>query len=60
MGGPLENKKFDVNQYGPFVTWRQPILRKWLFIQPELNYYNNREENRKHSLGAFLRLEAIF
>ena len=60
VGGPLENKKFDVNQYGPFITWRQPILRKWLFIQPELNYYNNREENRKHSLGAFLRLEAIF
>ncbi|HBO38626.1 MAG TPA: hypothetical protein DD638_08160, partial [Pasteurellaceae bacterium] len=60
VGGDLDNKKFDINQYGPFISWRQPIWRKWLFIQPELNYYNNREEDRKHTLGAFLRLEAIF
>lgn len=60
VSGPLNNKKFDINQYGPFISWRQPIFRKWVFIQPELNYYNNREEDRKHTLGIFLRLEAIF
>ena len=49
VGGGLDNKKFDINQYGPFISWRQPIWREWLFFQPELNYYNNREKDRKHT-----------
>lgn len=60
FGGEIEHKKVDLNYYGPFINWRQPILRQWLFIQPEVNFYNNRKEDRKHTLGAFLRLEAIF
>lgn len=60
VGGGLDNKKFDINQYGPFISWRQPIWREWLFFQPELNYYNNREKDRKHTIGAFMRIEAIF
>ncbi|WP_040976909.1 hypothetical protein [Necropsobacter massiliensis] len=60
VGGDLDDKKFDINQYGPFISWRQPIWRNWLFIQPELNYYNDRNQDRSHHLGAFLRVEAIF
>lgn len=60
VGGELEKKKFDLTHYGPFINWRQPIWRQWLFIQPELNYYNNEKLERKHTLGAFLRVEAIF
>ena len=60
VGGYLDNKKFDINQYGPFISWRQPIWRKWLFIQPELSYYNDRKKDRSHHVGAFLRLEAVF
>ncbi|PJG82030.1 hypothetical protein [Caviibacterium pharyngocola] len=60
IGGNVKNKRFDLNQYGPFITWRQPILRRWLFIQPELHYYNDKAQDRIHHLGAFLRLEAIF
>ncbi|VEI31524.1 outer membrane protein [Haemophilus parainfluenzae] len=60
IGGDLDHNKFDINQYGPFISWRQPIWRKWLFIQPELNYYNDRSQDRNHHLGAFVRLEAIF
>ena len=60
IGGDIENKKFPINQYGPFITWRQPILRQWFFIQPELNYYNDKKQGRSHHVGAFLRLEAIF
>ena len=60
IGGDIENKKFHINQYGPFITWRQPILRQWFFIQPELNYYNDKKQGRSHHVGAFLRLEAIF
>ncbi|MGY4675301.1 hypothetical protein ACWIVU_06815 [Ursidibacter arcticus] len=60
VGGYIEHKKAILNQYGPFITWRQPILRKWFFIQPEVHFYNNKKLERKHTLGAFLRLEAIF
>ncbi|MGQ0286314.1 hypothetical protein ACT2CV_03790 [Pasteurellaceae bacterium 22721_9_1] len=60
IGGDIGRKKFDVNHYGPFVNWRQPILREWVFIQPELTFYNDRKHDRKHHLGAFLRLEVIF
>lgn len=60
LGGNIKHKQPKLNYYGPFINWRQPILREWLFIQPELNYYNNKPQARKHALGAFLRVEAIF
>lgn len=58
--GKLNSDLHRVNSWGPFVSYRQPVLRKWFFIQPEINFYNNRDEDRKHNVGAFLRLEAIF
>lgn len=60
VGGELDSKKFDITHYGPFINYRQPILREWLFIQPELSFYNHKKLERKHHLGAFLRVEAIF
>ncbi|QLB12240.1 hypothetical protein EV697_10489 [Bisgaardia hudsonensis] len=58
--GKLTSHQFSIDRYGPFINWRQPIWRKWLFIQPEVNFYNNSELDRKHHIGAFFRLEAIF
>lgn len=60
VGGDVNSRKFEINHYGPFINWRQPIWRQWLFIQPEVNFYNDRKQNRKHAFGAFFRLEAIF
>lgn len=60
VGGYFEHKKPSLNSYGPFISYRQPIFRKWLFIQPEVNFYNDRDNARSHHLGAFLRLEAIY
>lgn len=60
IGGDIQHKRFKLIHYGPFITYRQPILREWLFIQPELSFYNNKRLDRSHHLGAFLRLEAIF
>lgn len=60
FGGEIEHKQTKLNFYGPFINWRQPVLRQWLFIQPELNFYNNKKLDRKHTLGAFFRLEAVF
>lgn len=60
IGGEIDNKTPHLDVYGPFVNWRQPILRKWLFIQPEVHYYNDKKADRNHHIGAFLRLEALF
>ncbi|MDO1510034.1 MULTISPECIES: hypothetical protein [unclassified Neisseria] len=59
-GGEIKNKKAKLNSYGPFVSWRQPVWREWLFVQTELNYLNNRNENRSHHPGVLVRVEALF
>lgn len=48
------------NYWGPFVSYRQPIWRNWLFIQPEISFYNDKDKDRKHFIQTFVRLEAIF
>lgn len=59
-GGRFDRNYSKFNSYGPFVSYRQPILRKWLFIQPELSFYNDKDNNRKHYLNMYLRLETVF
>lgn len=59
-GGSFKKDKSLLNAYGPFISYRQPIIRKWVFIQPEINFYNNKDKDRSHTLGAFLRVEVIF
>lgn len=60
VGGRLDKDLSRINHWGPFINYRQSILRKWLFIQPELSFYNNKDNDRNHTIGAFLRLEAVF
>ncbi|WP_374574614.1 hypothetical protein [Acinetobacter sp.] len=59
-GGFLDNKDLRLNSYGPFVSWRQPFVREWFFIQGDLNYLNDRRADRSHFIGASVRLEALF
>ncbi len=59
-GGYIQNSKLSLNGYGPFVGYRQPFLRDWLFVQTEVNYYNDRRAGRSHHPGALLRFEALF
>lgn len=58
--GEIEDNKPDLNSYGPFVSWRQPFLREWLFFQTEVNYYNDKSLDRDHHVGALFRLETWF
>lgn len=60
VSGHIENKKADINSYGPFVGYRQPIWRDWLFAQTEVNYLNDRKAQRNHHIGSLLRIEALF
>lgn len=60
LGGRIDNNTPDLNHYGPFISWRQPFIREWLFIQSELTYYNDKEADHNHHLGTLLRLETWF
>lgn len=59
-GFEIEHCEAILNYYGPFINWRQPIYKEWVYIQPEVHYYNDKKLDRKHHLGAFFRLEVIF
>lgn len=60
FGGSIENKKADLNAYGPYVSYRQPVWREWLFLQADVSYYNDKSLRRDHHLGAFGRVELVF
>lgn len=59
-GGFLNNKDLRLNSWGPYVSWRQPFLREWFYIQGDLNYLNDHRNDRSHFIGALVRMEALF
>lgn len=59
-GGYYDDSKLRLNSWGPYVSWRQPFLREWFYIQGDLNYLNNDREDKSHYVGALVRLEALF
>lgn len=59
-GGFYDDHQLRLNSWGPFVSWRQPIWREWLYLQTDINYLNEHREKRDHYVGALLRLEALF
>lgn len=58
--GAFENKKPKLDTWGPYVNYRQPILRNWLFVQGEVSYYNHKPSERKHHASLFSRVEVLF
>ena len=59
-GGFYNNDQLRLNSWGPYVSWRQPFLREWFFIQGDLNYLNDHRKDKSHYIGALVRLEALF
>lgn len=59
-GGDIVDKKARLNTYGPYVSYRQPVWREWLFVQTDVSYYNNKLNNRGHHTAVFGRVEMVF
>lgn len=59
-GGYYNDNELRLNSWGPFVSWRQPFLREWFFVQADLNYFDDHREDYSHYLSTFIRLEALF
>ncbi|WP_257219904.1 hypothetical protein [Acinetobacter sp. YH12239] len=60
VGGYYNEDDLRMNSWGPFVSWRQPLFREWFFVQGDLNYFNDKREDRSHYPRALVRLEARF
>ena len=58
--GYFDTDKKSLNSYGPAISYRQPVWREWLYMQTELNYYNDKTEDKDHFPSALLRMEALF
>lgn len=60
MGGDFDDKKPTLNTYGPYLSYRQPIWREWLFVQTDISYYNDKKHDKNHHVASFGRIEMVF
>ncbi|MDK4793861.1 MULTISPECIES: selenocysteine synthase [Acinetobacter] len=59
-GGVYTKNDMRVNSWGPYLSWRQPIWRDWIFMQNDLNFFNHIDDDPKHQLSMQMNLEASF
>ena len=59
-GGVYTKNDMRLNSWGPYMSWRQPVWRNWLFMQNDLNFFNHIDDDPKHQLSVQMNLEANF
>lgn len=59
-GGVYTKNDIRLNSWGPYISWRQPVWRNWLFMQNDLNFFNHIDDDSKHQLIVQMNLEANF
>lgn len=59
-GGVYTKNDMRVNSWGPYISWRQPVWRDWIFMQNDLNFFNHIDDDPKHQLSVQMNLEANF
>lgn len=59
-GGVYNKNDIRLNSWGPYISWRQPVWRNWLFMQNDLNFFNHIDDDSKHQLSVQMNLEANF
>ncbi|MBN6494437.1 selenocysteine synthase [Acinetobacter pittii] len=59
-GGVYTKNDIRLNSWGPYISWRQPIWRDWIFMQNDLNFFNHLDDDSKHQLNVQMNLEANF
>lgn len=60
VGGNISGDAPKLNSYGPYISYRQPVWRDWLFLQGDAGYYNNKHEDHSHHVTLFGRVEMVF
>ncbi|WP_087090195.1 selenocysteine synthase [Acinetobacter pittii] len=59
-GGVYTKNDIRLNSWGPYISWRQPVWRDWIFMQNDLNFFNHLDDDSKHQLSVQMNLEANF
>ena len=60
-GGAMDDAhRHSLNSYGPYISYRQPIWRPWLFVQGDISHYNNKDAAKDHHTAFFGRLQMVF
>ncbi|WP_061874437.1 hypothetical protein [Acinetobacter lactucae] len=59
-GGVYAKNDIRLNSWGPYISWRQPIWKDWIFMQNDLNFFNHLDDDSKHQLSVQMNLEANF
>lgn len=59
-GGVYTKNDMRLNSWGPYISWRQPLWRNWLFMQNDLNFFNHIDDDPRHQLSVQMNLEANF
>lgn len=55
-----DKKEVELQNWGPYLGWRIPLWRTWLYLSNDISYYRDNTANDGYSFNANLQLEAIF
>ncbi|MDV2441066.1 hypothetical protein QR665_16560 [Acinetobacter gerneri] len=54
------DREWILNSWGPYISWKQPIWRNWLFLQSDLSYYNDKGSDLEHRISSSFGFEVHF
>lgn len=56
-----EKKDWEVQTWGPYLSWRRPLWRDWIFINNQLSYYHDTTvQKNANSFATQVQFEANF
>ncbi|MBJ9986561.1 selenocysteine synthase [Acinetobacter sp. S40] len=58
-----EKKDWELQLWGPYLSWRRPLWRDWIFIDNQISYYHDlttTDKELQHVFSTTLQLEANF
>ncbi|MHA3049318.1 hypothetical protein [Acinetobacter sp. ANC 4641] len=54
-------RDIELQSWGPYVSWRRPLLYNWIYIENEVSYYKELTSNEgKHVFSTSLQFETNF
>lgn len=54
-------RDIELQSWGPYVSWRRPLLYNWIYIENEVSYYKELTNNEgKHVFSTSLQFETNF
>ncbi|MEB3767309.1 hypothetical protein [Acinetobacter sp. MD2] len=55
-----EKRDIELQNWGPYVAWRRPLWRTWLYLENELSYYQDRTNDNKGEFSTNIQFEMAF